>query len=125
MPEYTIDSINIWESYTDVNWEKANCKEVGTNAFYMQDEEQSSKRLAKTEYARAVCATCPIQPECLTYAFKHERFGMWGAVTARERNFVATNTLGGPSVRDGLAELQRLGISLKEVLQALRKARTS
>lgn len=125
MSEYSIDSINVWESYKNVNWEKANCKEIGTNAFYMQDEEQSSKRLAKTEYARTVCAVCPIQFECLTYAFKHERFGMWGAMTARERNYVATKTLGGPSVREGLAELQRLGISLNEVLQALRKARTS
>lgn len=123
MPEYSINSMEVWESYKKVNWEKANCREVGTNAFYMQDDEEASKRFAKTEYARAVCATCPIQLECLTYAFKHERFGMWGAMTARERNYIATNTLGGPSVRDGLAELQRLGISLKEVLQALRKAR--
>lgn len=125
MSEYSIDSIEVWRSYKNVDWDKANCKQVGTNAFYMQDDEEASKRFAKTEYARAICAVCPIQMECLTYAFKHERYGMWGAMTARERNYIATHKLGGPSVREGLAELQRLGISLNEVLQALRKARTT
>ena len=124
MSEYTIDSIEIWESYKKVDWEKANCRDVGTNAFYIQDDDDIHKRFAKTEYARAICAVCPIQFECLTYAFKHERYGMWGAMTARERNYVATNKLGGPSVRDGLAELQRLGISLFEVVRAFREATT-
>lgn len=124
MSGYSIDSIEVWESYKKIEWEKANCKEIGTNAFYMQDDEEASKRLAKTEYARAVCAICPIQMECLTYAFKHERFGMWGALTARERNYVATNTLGGPSVRHGLEELYRLGISMRDVLVALKRAKT-
>ena len=123
MSGYSINSMQVWESYKKIDWEKANCQNVGTNAFYMQDDEEASKRLAKTEYARAICAVCPIQMECLTYAFKHERFGMWGGMTARERNYVATKTLGGPSVRDGLAELYSLGISLREVLFALKRSR--
>lgn len=123
MPEYSIDSLQVYESYKKIDWEKANCQNVGTNAFYMQDDEEASKRLAKTEYARAICAICPIQTECLTYAFKHERYGMWGAMTARERHYVATKTLGGPSVREGLAELYSLGISLREVLTALKRSR--
>jgi len=124
LSEYSIDSMDVWRSYKNVDWEKANCREVGTNAFYMQDDEDASKRLSKTEYARTICAVCPIQMDCLTYAFAHERYGMWGAMTARERNFIATNTLGGPSVRVGLAELYELGISLREVLQALKVAKT-
>lgn len=123
MSGYSIDSMQVWESYKKIDWEKANCQNVGTNAFYMQDDEEASKRLAKTEYARAICAICPIQMECLTYAFKHERFGMWGAMTARERHYVATNTLGGPTVREGLAELQTQGISLRQVLFALKRSR--
>lgn len=124
MSEYSIDSMDVWRSYKNVDWEKANCRNVSTNAFYIQDDEDATKRFAKTEYARAVCAVCPIQMECLAYAFKHERYGMWGGMTARERNYIATNTLGGPSVRVGLAELYRLGISLKDVLVALKVAKT-
>ena len=123
MSKHSIDAINFAKSYNGVNWEKANCQEVGNNAFYMEDDEPANKRFFKTEYARAICAVCPIQMECLTYAFKHEHFGMWGGMTARERNYIATQKLGGPSVREGLAELQRLGVSLKEVYAALRRAR--
>jgi hypothetical protein len=123
LSEFAIDSIDFVESYKSVQWEQANCKSVGTDAFYIQDDERGASLKKKTIYARAVCSVCPIQPECLTYAFKHERFGMWGAMTAAERNFVVTKKLGGPSVRDGLAELQDLGISLHDVYSALRKAK--
>ena len=119
MSEFTIDSINFFDSYKKIDWEQANCKDVGTDAFYIQDDERSKK----TIYARSVCAVCPIQPECLTYAFKHERFGMWGAMTAAERNYIVTKKLGGPTVRAGLAELKEVGVSLAEVFEALRRAK--
>lgn len=36
--------------------------------------------------ARLICATCPVQTECLDYALEHgERFGMWGGQSPRER----------------------------------------
>lgn len=123
MSEYAIDSINFAESYNKVEWEQANCRSVGTDAFYIQDDERGAALKQKTVYARAVCSVCPIQRECLVYAFKHERFGMWGAMTYAERNFIATQKLGGPSVRAGLVELQELGISLQDVYTALKEAK--
>tara|TARA_R110000822_G_scaffold39259_2_gene107975 strand:- start:215 stop:577 length:363 start_codon:yes stop_codon:yes gene_type:complete len=117
--EFSIDSINFAESYKQVQWGEANCKDVGTEAFYIQDDERSKQ----TIYARSVCVICPIQQECLIYALKHERFGMWGAMTAAERNYIVTKKLGGPGVRAGLAELQLLGISLADVSRALRRAK--
>lgn len=123
MSEYSIDSINFAESYNKVDWTQANCRSVGTDAFYIQDDERGAALKQKTIYARSVCAVCPIQRECLVYAFKHERFGMWGAMTYAERNFVATKKLGGPGVRAGLAELKLLGISLQDVYNALREAK--
>lgn len=116
MSEFAID-------YAEVEWRKANCQDIGTNAFYILDDEPRDRRLLKTEYARAVCAVCPIQRECLQYAFKHERYGIWGAMTAAERNFIKTGQLGGPTVREGLAELHSFGISLKEVYSAAKGAR--
>ena len=36
--------------------------------------------------ARAVCAGCPVQAECLSYAMDNEeQFGVWGGLTVRER----------------------------------------
>ena len=119
MSRYEID---IYEPYRKINWEQANCRQLGTNAFYIQDDQDRREQLPKTQYARQVCVTCPIQRECLVYAFKHERYGMWGAMTARERNFIATNKLGGNIVKLGLFELNSLGVSMKEVYSALRES---
>lgn len=115
MPEFVVD-------YKNVHWEKANCQDIGTNAFYVMDDEPKDRRLVKTEYARAVCAVCPIQKKCLEYAFKHEQYGLWGAMTSQERAYIKTGKLGGPTVRQGLTELNSLGISLREVYATARKA---
>lgn len=39
-----------------------------------------------TRYAKAICAVCPVQAECLDYALANdERFGVWGGTTERDR----------------------------------------
>ena len=39
-----------------------------------------------TREAKRVCMSCEVQAECLEYALRHdERFGIWGALSARER----------------------------------------
>ena len=41
------------------------------------------------DYARRVCATCPVKQACLEYALRTEdptyREGMWGGTTPRQR----------------------------------------
>lgn len=44
------------------------------------------ERGESTDQARAVCADCPVQAECLQAALeRNERFGIWGGTSARER----------------------------------------
>ena len=44
------------------------------------------KSTAAYDDARAVCAVCVVRVACLEYALaRHERFGMWGGTTPRER----------------------------------------
>ena len=39
-----------------------------------------------TEKAMAICASCPVQIECLEYALEaRERFGVWGGRTEKQR----------------------------------------
>ena len=39
-----------------------------------------------TREAKALCARCPVHPECLAYALAHdERFGIWGGASERDR----------------------------------------
>lgn len=35
--------------------------------------------------AKSLCARCHIRAECAEYALEHERWGIWGGLTAAER----------------------------------------
>lgn len=35
--------------------------------------------------AKAYCLECPVQPECLEYAFATRQQGIWGGLTEKER----------------------------------------
>lgn len=42
--------------------------------------------VSQTKRAKRVCYRCPVMPECRTYALTHhERHGVWGGLTERER----------------------------------------
>lgn len=125
MSEHSLDNIGFADNYKKVDWSRAACEGISFNAFYTQDDERGTVLKSRTFYARTICAVCPIQRECLKYAFQHEKYGMWGAVTAAERYFLITGKLGGPTVREGLAELADMGISLFSVRQTLKEARSN
>ena len=40
-----------------------------------------------TKDARAVCATCPVRPECREAGMKEQQ-GLWGGLSARERRLL-------------------------------------
>jgi WhiB family redox-sensing transcriptional regulator len=45
---------------------------------------------ATAEAAKAVCALCPVRPECRQYALAaREGFGIWGGLDAAERESIA------------------------------------
>jgi len=46
-----------------------------------------------TQQAKALCACCPVRPECLAYALAHdERFGVWGGASERDRRRMKRTT---------------------------------
>jgi len=46
-----------------------------------------------TREAKALCARCPVRPECLAYALAHdERFGVWGGASERDRRRLKRTT---------------------------------
>ena len=46
-----------------------------------------------TREAKALCARCPVHPECLAYALAHdERFGIWGGASERDRRRMKRTT---------------------------------
>ena len=45
-----------------------------------------------TRYAKAICASCPIQKACLTEALDSEMdYGIWGGTTPQERRAIKLN----------------------------------
>jgi WhiB family redox-sensing transcriptional regulator len=70
----------------DEDWrEYAACMGVDPDLFF-------PVRGASTREAKAVCAGCPVRDECLEWAFaNHERFGIWGGLSERERRRIRRN----------------------------------
>lgn len=64
----------------DLSWqEQANCLGVNPDLFFPE-------RGASTKEAKAVCAGCEVQDDCLNFALRMgEKFGIWGMKSERER----------------------------------------
>lgn len=66
----------------------AACRGMGPELFYpdIRDDDKTTKaRIAK---AKKICASCPVQAECLEYIMSKPSYnddGIWGGTTTRER----------------------------------------
>lgn len=58
---------------------RAACSGLDPAVFYPQSDEEALE-------AKAICAECPVQEECLEHAITvREKNGVWGGATERER----------------------------------------
>lgn len=65
-------------------WNSAKC--IGmTQLFFARDEESTTIRQMRESRAKAICAECPVQHECLQSALANAESGIWGGTTERER----------------------------------------
>jgi WhiB family redox-sensing transcriptional regulator len=57
----------------------AACRTEPVDTFFPRREERY-----KVDRAKALCASCPVSDDCLTYATEvvAQRFGIWGGVSA-------------------------------------------
>lgn len=67
---------------------QAKCRGMDAKLFFPGQGEFMEHRDRGGGYTRspvrAICESCPVQEECLE-AGLHERFGIWGGLTERER----------------------------------------
>ncbi len=68
--------------YSQQGYDAASCKGVPTEIFFPDIEhfQEEDKVLFKR-----VCDGCPVKQRCLEWALVHERYGVWGGMTPRER----------------------------------------
>ena len=60
---------------------QAACAEEGVAPMFPHEQDTEG-----IDYAKSICARCPVQPTCLAEALdRHEGFGIWGGMTTDER----------------------------------------
>jgi WhiB family redox-sensing transcriptional regulator len=67
--------------------QRAACRGEDSSWFFAPNYfEKRQEKLAREVKAKAVCASCPVRPECLEYALRiRETHGVWGGLNEMER----------------------------------------
>ena len=97
----------------DVEWERASCRGLDTNLFYLMRTDLLEEGLGYNNLRR-ICFECPIMKECLQIGTSLERYGFWGGLSEEERTAIYEN-------RDGKIiyrlrrDLQMLGIRYQPI----------
>jgi len=105
--------------YRDVDWDRAECKELPTNFFYRIEEKETNKNL-DVQVFRAICTPCPIWKQCLGYATDNEEYGVWGGMTTHER--VAVKDWSNSQLKDKvIKDFAEFGVSKKQIYEAIGK----
>lgn len=89
------------ESNRGTTWfTRAACRAADRRLFFELEGESPKRRIRRIRAAKAVCAECPVRRECLSFALStHERYGIWGGFTSRERAMLKRRGSAGPARR--------------------------
>lgn len=69
------------------DWQRGACTNTRTDLFFPVGDSTDARR--QNNRAKLVCARCPIQPDCLSWALEAgEDQGVWGGLTEKERQYV-------------------------------------
>lgn len=103
-------------SVKSIEWNKADCQGMNTELFFMNREELQLEGLTYM-HVRRVCSDCPIRRDCLAYAFKYERYGMFGGVTGEERDLIRRGVFNDSKITTLLRDMANLNLSLNSILE--------
>jgi WhiB family transcriptional regulator, redox-sensing transcriptional regulator len=69
---------------SDEWWGLAACRNAEPELFFPISVTPAAR--STVERAKQVCASCPVQSQCLSYALRHrQEQGIWGGLTEDER----------------------------------------
>lgn len=72
---------------TEPDWQRGACTNTRTDLFFPIGDSEGARR--QNDQAKLMCARCPIQPSCLSWALEAgEDQGVWGGLTEKERQYV-------------------------------------
>jgi WhiB family transcriptional regulator, redox-sensing transcriptional regulator len=74
------------ESHMNDWRERAACRDAAQDVFFPT---RRGTAVVEIEAAKQLCATCPVQPQCLEFALlTRQDFGVWGGTTEHERRLM-------------------------------------
>ncbi len=84
------------------DWQmRAACRDLDSELFFHPANERGPVATARDRAAKVVCAGCPVMEECRGHALEvHEPYGVWGGLTARERETVLRRSHRGRPLAD-------------------------
>ena len=113
------NTIPVIHGYMDVDWSRAACKNLPTELFY-KVEERNALKVMDIGVFRFTCTPCPIWKQCLGYASKNERYGVWGGMTPDERQSLGDSK--DSEIRTQvMSDFAKFGISEKMINEAIGK----
>lgn len=80
----------------DVWQVRAACRGPGARLFFPPAyQERKDEREERERRAKAICAGCAVQRDCLEYAMSiRELHGIWGGLTEAERRMILAQEVG-------------------------------
>ncbi len=109
-------SVSVMLSVKSIEWNQADCLGMDTNLFFMSREELQLEGMTY-QTLRRICSDCPIRKDCLEYAFKYERHGMFGGVTGLERDLIRRKEFNNSVITGLLRDMAHLNLSLNSILE--------
>jgi hypothetical protein len=109
--------------YREVNWDKAECWDSNLEMFYDVEEERNAYAYNYINAVRSICVRCPIFRDCLTYAFEHEKYGVWGGLTSVERKAMNEPNAYPAQRRRALLDLMQYGITQDQIESCLKDSK--
>ena len=71
---------------SELDWQRQGACRYCSPELFFPIGSTAADVVADIEAAKAICATCPVQPECLRYALQtRQEYGIWGGMTEDER----------------------------------------
>lgn len=101
-----------------VEWERASCKGLDTDMFYLARTDLLTEGLTYN-HLRRICFNCPIQRECLQVGTSYEPYGFWGGLSEDERRHIYAGKLDTRVITWLKRDLKQISTSISPLVQTV------
>jgi WhiB family redox-sensing transcriptional regulator len=86
----TVADVHLMPVPVAENWDwqlRGACRSLDSEVFFHPERERGAQKELRDAQAKQICRSCPVIEQCRRHALAtHEPYGVWGGLTAAERN---------------------------------------